>query len=243
MIIINADDWGRSSAETDAALFCFRAGRITSVSAMMFMEDSARAAGLALSEGMDVGLHLNFCQRFTGIDEGGPLRRDHDRIVRFATLGRYSRWVYNPALRKQFRAVYQAQVEEYLRLYGKPPSHIDGHRHLHLCMNMILDGILPENAKIRRNFFFWPGERDLMNRTCRKLLDRALSGRYRLTDYFFALSQCFEGDRMARVAELARVATVELMTHPGSASEYAYLMGGDHLKMLQTLDLGDFASL
>ena len=30
MLIINADDWGRSLAETDAALECYKAGRITS---------------------------------------------------------------------------------------------------------------------------------------------------------------------------------------------------------------------
>src|SRR5437588_264599 len=37
MIIINADDWGRSEAETDIALRCFKAGRITSVTAMVLV--------------------------------------------------------------------------------------------------------------------------------------------------------------------------------------------------------------
>jgi predicted glycoside hydrolase/deacetylase ChbG (UPF0249 family) len=46
MLIINADDWGRSVAETDAALRCYREGRITSVNAMVFMQDSERAARL-----------------------------------------------------------------------------------------------------------------------------------------------------------------------------------------------------
>lgn len=60
MIIVNADDWGRSRSETDAALFCYRKGRITSVSAMVFMEDSDRAADLAKDEGIDVGVALEF---------------------------------------------------------------------------------------------------------------------------------------------------------------------------------------
>jgi predicted glycoside hydrolase/deacetylase ChbG (UPF0249 family) len=47
VLIINADDWGRSPAETDAALDCFSNGRITSVTAMVFMADSKRAADLA----------------------------------------------------------------------------------------------------------------------------------------------------------------------------------------------------
>ncbi len=35
MLIINADDFGRSAAETDAALRCYRTARLTSVSAMV----------------------------------------------------------------------------------------------------------------------------------------------------------------------------------------------------------------
>ena len=65
MLIINADDWGRSVAETDAALRCYKGGRITSVSAMVFMEDSERAAELAKENELDVGLHLNFTDEFT----------------------------------------------------------------------------------------------------------------------------------------------------------------------------------
>ena len=65
MLIINADDWGRSLAETDAALECYKAGRITSASAMVFMGDSERAAELAKENKLDVGLHLNFTDRFT----------------------------------------------------------------------------------------------------------------------------------------------------------------------------------
>jgi predicted glycoside hydrolase/deacetylase ChbG (UPF0249 family) len=65
MLIINGDDFGRSAAETDAALRCYRAGRITSVSAMVFMVDSERAAQVANADGLDVGLHLNFSELFT----------------------------------------------------------------------------------------------------------------------------------------------------------------------------------
>jgi predicted glycoside hydrolase/deacetylase ChbG (UPF0249 family) len=52
-------------AETDAAFKCYRGGRITSVSAMVFMQDSERAAKLANNSDLDVGLHLNFSEEFT----------------------------------------------------------------------------------------------------------------------------------------------------------------------------------
>ena len=83
MLIINADDWGRSVAETDAALTCYREGRITSVSAMVFMVDSERAAELANAHGLDVGLHLNFSEPFTDDKCPRGLRHCHNRIVRF----------------------------------------------------------------------------------------------------------------------------------------------------------------
>jgi hypothetical protein len=40
-------------------------GRITSVSGMVFMRDSERAAELANNSDLDVGLHLNFSEEFT----------------------------------------------------------------------------------------------------------------------------------------------------------------------------------
>lgn len=243
MIIVNADDWGRDRTDTDAALSCYKKGRITSVSAMVFMEDSGRAADLAKDAGIDVGLHLNLSQRFTGESRVGLLQGYHNRIIHYLTLNKYAFLFYNPALRKQFRYVYQAQLEEFLRLYGRPPSHIDGHHHMHLCTNMLLDRIIPKHEKIRRNFSFRPGEKGLLNRTYRRLIDLWLANRYFVTDYFFALSQCLRTQRLTRVAELAKIATVELITHPANVNEYAYLMSDDHLAMLRELETGTYSLL
>ena len=55
MLIINADDWGRDRTATDTALGCHKNGRISSVTGMVFMADSQRAAELANSAGLDVG--------------------------------------------------------------------------------------------------------------------------------------------------------------------------------------------
>jgi len=243
MIIVNADDWGRSPAQTDTSLACFAAGRITSVSAMMFMSDSARAADLAKNAHMDVGLHLNFSLPFTGSCQNETLRKYHDRVIQFTTRSKYARVLYNPGLRKEFHYLYRAQVEEYCRLYGRSPSHINGHWHLHLCMNMLLDRIIPRQEKVRRSWHFLPGERNVMNRTYRRLIDLVLERRYRTTRYFFSLAHCLEENRMTLVAELAADETVELMTHPAKEAEYAHLMGEDYLQWLSRLKLGNFSSL
>src|SRR5947208_17082806 len=98
MLIINADDWGRSVAETDVALRCYIAGRITSVSAMVFMADSERAAELAIANGLETGLHLNFSDPFTNSRCPERLKDCHNRIVRFLRRNKYAPILYNPSL-------------------------------------------------------------------------------------------------------------------------------------------------
>jgi chitin disaccharide deacetylase len=235
VIAINADDWGRSRAETDAASSCWAAGRITSVSAVVFMDDSERAAALANDVGMRVGLHLNLSQRFTAGPSPALLVDCHDRVAAFLAMHKYARLLYNPFLRKQFRYVYEAQVEEFIRLYERHPAHIDGHRHLHLCANVVLGNVLPEGMLVRRNFSFRSGEKGLANRLYRSLLDRRLARRCRLNDYFFALSWCLQTNCLSRVSELAKISSVELMTHPIEERESRYLMDDRCMDMFPDL--------
>jgi predicted glycoside hydrolase/deacetylase ChbG (UPF0249 family) len=241
MLIINADDFGRSAAETGAALRCHRGGRITSVSAMVFMEDSERAAELAKENELDVGLHVNFAEPFTGKNHPAELDHYHGRTVRYLMGNKYAQLVYNPFLRKEFAYSYRAQSEEFVRLFGGPPSHIDGHHHMHLCANMLLTNMIPAGMKMRRNFSFWPGEKSLLNRTYRWLVDRWLARRYRLPDYFFDLTQCIRDKKLDRVAALAKTSNVELMTHPVDQVESDYLMNDEFRTVLQHLDVGGYA--
>jgi chitin disaccharide deacetylase len=243
MLIINSDDWGRSVAETDTALSCYKAGRITSVSAMVFMSDSLRAADLAKDEGIDVGLHLNLTQKFDVKSKSTLLVDYHDRIVRYMTSNKYSLLLYNPFLHEQFRYVYEAQAEEFIRIYGKSPSHIDGHHHTHLCTNMLLGKVIPAGNKVRRNFSFWSGEKDLFNRTYRRFIDQYLARRYLVTDYFFSLSQSLQYGRIARISDLAGTATIEVMTHPSAENEYAYLMSDDYLEAFDKLHKAPYSAL
>jgi chitin disaccharide deacetylase len=240
MLIVNADDWGRSPAETDAAYRCYAKGRIQAVTAMVFMEDSERAAGLAKTDGLDVGLHLNLNQAFA-VEVKSPLAgAAHRQVVRFMARSKYAQLLYNPFLREALRCTYQAQAEEFSRLYGREPSHIDGHQHRHLCTNMLLDGLIPAGQRVRRSFSFWPGEKGAVNRAYRRWVDKRLARTYRLTDYFFSLGRCLQTASVERVFRLAGSAEVELMTHPVKALEYEYLMGEQHLHALSSVRTGRF---
>ena len=241
MLIINADDWGRSVVETDAAFRCYKASRITSVSAMVFMEDSERAAELAKEYDLDVGLHLNFTDKFTASQCPRTLGNYHSKIVRFLRGNKYSQLLYNPFLRKEFAYTYEAQSSEFARRYGKPPSHIDGHHHMHLCANLLLSDLVPAGTKMRRNFSFSSGEKGVLNRMYRAIIDRCLAHKYQITDYFFDLRQCIEEKKVDRVAALAKSSTVELMTHPVMNAEEEYLLSDGFRVILQPLEITSYA--
>lgn len=243
MIIINADDWGRSRRETDIPLECYREGLITSVTAMVFMADSQRAAAIARDEKIPTGLHLNFVEAFSGTLSYSPLIDHQRKLVGFLKGNRYNQILYNPFLTQAFEYVFRAQVDEFCRLYDQPPTHFDGHQHMHVCTNMLVLCPMPRGAKVRRSFSFEPHEKGFVNRGYRNFVSRRLATRYRLTDYFFALSQQLSAGRFARVCSLASEATVELMTHPAVAAEEAFLRGDEYKKRLEGVAKGTYVQL
>ncbi|HMP81264.1 MAG TPA: ChbG/HpnK family deacetylase [Verrucomicrobiota bacterium] len=243
LLIINADDWGGWKSATDAAAACFEAGRITSVSAMVFMEDSERAAKLAKTLGVDTGLHVNLNQTFTGGNCVPVISEAHERVRKFLKRGRYAQLLYNPWLRGAFKMVFQSQVDEFCRLYGMAPSHFDGHQHMHLCANMLWDEIIPADQKVRRSFSFWPGEKSILNRAYRSWVDGKLEARHVSTEYFFSLEQCLRNDRLPRVTKLAGETSVELMTHPEKESEQQFLMSDSFKQTFGGLKLATYSQL
>jgi predicted glycoside hydrolase/deacetylase ChbG (UPF0249 family) len=206
---------------------CFAANRISGASAMVFMENSERAAALATASGIDVGLHINFTESFTGPTVPLELRMNQERIRRFLRTSKYALLIYNPFLRKAFREVFTAQVEEFARLYGRKPLRFDGHHHTHLCSNMIFDRILPLGAQVRRSFSFSPGEKSFLNRYYRMRVDRRLAARHQIGDFFFNLSHHLPVPCLERVVELATTHEVELLTHPHVNVEYEALLSDD----------------
>jgi predicted glycoside hydrolase/deacetylase ChbG (UPF0249 family) len=243
MLIINADDWGGWPEATDAALECFGRSWINSTSAMVFMADSERGAELGRECGIDIGLHLNLSQEFTG--EGVPvaLRTRHMRVARFLNFNRYAQIVYNPSLRGPLELLVRAQIEEFERLYGKPPSHIDGHQHMHLCANMMVANLLPARFKVRRSFSFQPGEKNRLNRAYRCWLDRRVSKRHRSTDFFLALSQNAAAEKLAFIANVAQKQNVELMAHPAVQLEQAIMRSKPYGEMLAAAPVGTYTQL
>lgn len=229
MLIVNADDFGRRVDDTDRALACHRRGCLTSTSAMAFMADSDRAAALAAQCGLPIGLHLNLSEHFSAMGVVASLRAAHDRICSFLKAGRYAPVLYHPLLRRDFTHVVEAQFEEFRRLYEREPAHVDGHQHMHLCTNVLLQCLLPRGIRVRRNFSFGPDEKSRINRRYRAHVDQALAGRHPLTTHFFSLSQQMARSRLDAVFDLSRHSDVELMIHPAWQHEFDVVMSDSFL--------------
>lgn len=243
MLIINADDWGYDREVTDRIASCYEKGRITSTSAMVLMEDSERAAAIALGSGLEVGLHLNFTERFTGLKLSSLLEDTQQRIASYLLKSKYSLVLYNHFLKKEFDYVYRMQYDEFVKLYGKVPSHVNGHHHMHLCTNMLIDGLIPANHKVRKSFSFLSSEKSAFNRFYRCLVDMWLKRRYVCTDYFFSIAPIEEPGRLRRIIKLSQSCNVELMVHPQKSNEYEYLMGSAYAELIGGADIGTFGAL
>lgn len=227
LLIINADDWGRDHLTTNRTLECVLRGAVSSVSAMVFMQDSERAAGITRTRGLDAGLHLNFTTVFSSPRCPYGLPQRQEKVAAYLRRHRYAQAIFNPWLAGSFDYVVKAQIEEYCHLYGTQPQRIDGHHHMHLCANVLWGGLLPSGTIVRRSFSFQQGEKSLGNRLYRHMIDRKLERRHRVTDYFYSLVPLEPLGRLQRIFSMARRHVVEVETHPVNEEEYRFLAGGE----------------
>jgi len=237
-LIVNADDWGQDTHTTDTILNCAMGKAVSSVSAMVFMEDSARAATIARERGTDVGLHINLTSRFTASGCSAVLVAHQQKVSRYLRWHRLAQVVFHPGLVNSFHYVVSAQLDEFFRLYGAAPDRLDGHHHMHLCANVLLQGLLPSGTLVRRNFSFHPGQKSLWNRMYRRLVDYQLSKRHRLVDLFFSLAPLEPPDRLREIISLAERFVVEVETHPVNQKEYHFLLNGGIAQLMGNVTIG-----
>jgi hypothetical protein len=227
VLIINADDWGRDHETTERISECIVCRSVSSVSAMVFMEDSERAAVIAGERRIDAGLHLNLTTPFSATSCSAKLNERQSELAGFLGRHPFARVAFHPGLARSFEYVVAAQIDEFRRLYQKDPDRLDGHHHMHLCANVLFGGLLPPGTIVRRNFSFLPGEKSSCNRLYRQIIDRVLARRHRIVDFFFALTPLEPSDHWRRILSLARQFVVEVETHPTNSNEYGFLAGGE----------------
>lgn len=238
-LCINADDWGRSARETDRIIECIVGGPVRNASAMVWMEDSERAALLSKDyTQVDFGLHLNFTELFTGESVPERIAEDLKLVRRFLGSGdSVRRYVPHLGLIGAFERLVEAQVAEFARLYGDSPVRADGHLHMHLSTNGLWALRRFPGNRVRRNFTFEAGEKSFWNRCLRGMIDTLVSQRFSVTDRFYSLETVLNQGSISKIVEASRSQVVELMTHPIYPSEGAFLVSSEGRGMLEELSI------
>ena len=243
MLIINADDLGRDREITNRCLDCYENRLITSASAMVFMEGSQFAAERAATASLETGLHLNYTLPFDSPEAPLRLKERQASILSYLNQAKWMSVLYNPLLKRDFEYVYQRQFQEYCRLYGEEPAKIDGHHHMHLCMNMIINPFIPSGQRVRRNLTFGVRQKSIVNRAFRKIVDAWLLGRYCCTDFVFGFEHLCVPDNQKDIIRKAHSLTVELVVHPGITEEYNFINSSHFKKLVSNVPKGTYGML
>jgi predicted glycoside hydrolase/deacetylase ChbG (UPF0249 family) len=244
LLIVNADDFGLRADVTGAILDCWAARGVSSTTAMVHMADSRRAAELAQEHRPPVGLHLNLTTRYS--DPGVPpaVAARQARLVEHFTVRR-RRWLPAPRVRALVADCIADQLEEFERLYGRPPTHVDGHEHIQGCPAVFLSRGLRRAPALRLTHTFAPAERPVVHRVARGAINAAIRGRFRTTGRFWSLRDlhpALGGSGLDRALD-GTAASVEVMVHPAYPDEREVLLSPEWADALAERRLGSYADL
>ena len=115
ILIVNADDFGLSIGVNDGIQKAFLDGIVTSASLMVRQPAASAAAEFARAHPtLSVGLH---------VDLGEWVHRDGEWHARYVVVD-----LEDPvAIRREV----ERQLDAFLELVGRPPTHLDSHQHVH----------------------------------------------------------------------------------------------------------------
>lgn len=114
ILIVNADDFGRSPGVNRGVIRCHEQGIVTSASLMVRWPDAEEAAAYACRSSLGIGLHL---------DLGEWEYRDREWRPCYEVLA--SETLEAAALEVE------RQLKAFERMVGRPPDHLDSHQHVH----------------------------------------------------------------------------------------------------------------
>jgi hopanoid biosynthesis associated protein HpnK len=132
-LVVNADDFGRSSSINQAVLQAHREGVLTTASLMVNEPACDEAVAIARQHpGLGVGLHLTLVCGHSALPmEQIPGLVDKNREFSSNPAAVGYRYFFGRSLRPQLRAEIHAQFAKF-RATGLPLDHVNGHLHLHL---------------------------------------------------------------------------------------------------------------
>lgn len=240
-LIINADDFGSTSAVNAAVAMAHNQGVLTSAS-LMVTGSAFREAVLVAKENpnLAVGLHLTLSngKSLLSVEKIPSIVSERSKFADDPVAAAL-KYYFSPVARKQLRLEIEAQFEKFVST-GLKLSHVDGHQHLHahpailpvvveMAIRYGANGIRIPRDPFRLNMQI-DSSRMLSKATvaaghsylasvCRRLLrNKGLA----TCDYAIGslMSGLMTGDYATKILEELDCGSVELFFHPSAHMDY-----------------------
>lgn len=208
-LIINADDYGYTKANTEGIIEGYKKGIIRSTTAlcnMPYLEYGKKLAEECPGLGIGVHLTLTFGDSLTGVksftDENGHFLPRKEIYAKELDMDEvYEEW--------------KAQIERYIEVFGHKPTHLDSHHSVH-----------DFNEKQKAVAFRLAEEYGLYLRRYSP---------YKYVSGFFA--QTATVDTLIQLLEENKDSDIEIMTHPGFCDLELYRNSSYNVQRINELDV------
>jgi predicted glycoside hydrolase/deacetylase ChbG (UPF0249 family) len=147
-LIVNADDFGLTAGVSRGILRAHREGLVTSTTVLASLPPQEELDGVAARSGLGLGLHFN-------LTWGGPVSPPGSVSSLVDGDGRFARnlaALQERARPDEVRRECEAQIEAFARRFGRAPTHLDSHHHVHRLpgvMDAVVDVVQDARLPLR----------------------------------------------------------------------------------------------
>ena len=199
-LIVNADDFGVTRGVSEGILDAHRHGIVTSTTALVTSRIEPEHVVRARDSALGIGLHVN-------LTLGRPLTSGTSLVDESGRFVRDARRAAARASARDVDAEIAAQVERFMDLFERPPTHLDTHHHVGM-LSPVRESVLATARRLRVPV----RSQDMTARA------RARSAGLRTPDHFFGESGPDAYWTLARTLALLQAlpsGVSEFMSHPG----------------------------
>lgn len=206
-LIVNADDFGLTAGVSRGILRAHREGLVTSTTVLASLAPQPELDAAAAGSGLGLGLHFNLTWG-RPVSPAGTVPSLVDAEGRF---GRDLAALQERARPDDVRRECETQIEAFARRFGRPPTHLDSHHHVHRVprvMDAVVDVVLAARLPLRSQD---AGFREGLRRHC-----------IATADHFVGDAQAepyWTTERLLDQLATLPLGVTELMCHPGVFDE------------------------
>ena len=206
-LIVNADDFGLTAGVSRGILRAHRDGLVTSATVLASLPPEPELDAAAAGAGLGLGLHFNLTWG-RPVSPAGTVPSLVDAEGRF---GRDLAVLQERARPDDVRRECETQIEVFSRRFGRPPTHLDSHHHVHRVprvMDAVVDVVLGARLPLRSQD---AGFREGLRR-------HGIA----TTDHFLGDAQVepyWTTERLLDQLAILPLGVTELMCHPGVFDE------------------------